>query len=69
MWSLLLAFFRKSLISSNKLFKTNLVIFRGIWDKQKQEDSRYIQIIEKLIAKIAEKFGDFSLWKQLLLFP
>jgi len=35
-------------------FNTNLVIFRGIWEKQKQEDSRYIQFIEKLITNICQ---------------
>jgi len=37
----------------------NLVIFRGIWVKWKQEDSRYMQLIEKLITSIVEQFGDF----------
>jgi len=58
-WSPLLALSRKSLISSNKSFKTNLVILRGIRGKYKQEDSRYIQLIEKLITNIVEQFGDF----------
>jgi len=37
--------------------------------KTKQEDSKFIQFIEKLIANIAEQFGDFTFRKQLLLFP
>ena len=37
----------------------NLVIFRGIWGKQKHEDSRHIQLTEKLITNIVEQFEDF----------
>jgi len=64
-WSL----FRKSLIFSNMSFKRNWSFSESFLRKWKQEDSRYIHFIEKLITNIAEQFGDFSFRKQLMQFP
>jgi len=41
-------------------FKLNVVILRGIWGKLKQEDSRYIQFIKKLIINTAAVWRHFS---------
>jgi len=55
-----LALFRIIFIFPNMSFKPNLVIFRGIWRKWKQEDSRYFQFIEKFIINIGAVWSHFS---------